>query len=56
MDESNISALKTWSQDDESKRYRGQGVLKDRAQKNGVYGVNALYRGNKTFNFHVPTT
>ena len=57
MDKSNIPALKAWWQDDESTRYGGRGVLKDREQKSpGVYGVNALYRAARTFNFHVPTT
>ena len=61
MDKSNIAALKTWWEDDEFSKYGGQGVLKDREQKApGVYAVNyinALYRsGDKTFNFHIPTT
>ena len=57
MDKSNIPALKSWWQDNESRIYGGQGVLKDREQKSpGVYGVNALYRADRTFNFHVPTT
>ena len=57
MDKSNIPALKSWWQNIESCIYGGQGVLKDREQKSpGVYGVNALYRADRTFNFHVPTT
>ena len=57
MDKSSIPALKTWWQDIESKKYGGQGVLKDREQKSpGVYEVNALYRAGMTFNFHVTTT
>ena len=62
MDRSNIPALKTWWEDDESKIHnvKGdtvEGELRPREQKSpGVYGVNAYYASYVTFNFHVPTT
>ena len=56
MERSNIPTLKKWWLDEESTRYGGQGVFKDEEKKSsGVYGVNAIHRAAKTFNFHVPT-
>ena len=57
MDKSSIPALKTWWEDNESKRYGKQGVLKSRQKKfREVYAVNAFYDDAMPFNFHVPTT
>ena len=57
MDKSSIPALKTWWEDNESKRYGKKGVLKDRQPKSQrVFAVNAFYHNGMPFNFHVPTT
>ena len=57
IDQDQIPALKDWWENNESRKYNGQGVLKPREEKvAGVYGVNAYYEAAKNFNFHVPTT